>query len=222
MAQQHARSVLIVFLSPYLAVGSSDRFSQSCGAEQHSPPPNTEPLRFISPPFAELTVPPHIQTYGTQWRRSAAPTTEDASSESSDLGNRRTYPSDISFVIDSFQDLSVAQELPQTDLSDLLYGFEEVNISQPVADNDLSPLLDSFQNISFQDATSPSGQHGDDNSAASSPVFSPDEVRRVIESLQRLLLRHPDLATDMLMQCPDAFPSIDSVYWRQLVLQTAN
>ena len=134
------------------------------------------------------------------------------------------HSNDMAFIMDGFQDLSVAQGLPEADLSHLLYGVDEVTISQPIADDELSPLLASFQEISCQDSASSGSSlgSGDNSSTATSSICSPEEAQRVIASLQMLLLRHPDLAPDMLTQCPDAFPSIDSVYWRQLVLQTAN
>ncbi|EPS97139.1 hypothetical protein FOMPIDRAFT_1018467 [Fomitopsis schrenkii] len=191
-------------------------FSQHGGRQQ---PPDIQHLGLLSESFSELFIspPPHIPE--DQWWGPASPAAQTLPMPYPD--HRDILPSDISLVIDGFQDLSVAQEMPQTDLSYLLYGFEEINISQPVPDDELSPLLNSFQHVSCQDSGS-SSQHGDDGSGAASPVCSPEEAQSVIASLQALLQHQPELATDMLAQCPDAFPRIDSAYWRQLLSQSAN
>ncbi|KAI0726095.1 hypothetical protein C8Q72DRAFT_543485 [Fomitopsis betulina] len=179
--------------------------------------PNNEHLGPLSTSFSGLSISQPL----VQEAPSAFPPTPEALPKP-DLVRPNIRPSDMSFVIDCFQDLSVAQEMPQTDLSQLLYGFGEINISQPMPDNELSSLLDSFQRVSCQDPVYTSAYGSDDSNTAVSPLCSPEEAQSVIASLQALLQHRPDLATDMLTKCPDAFPSINSAYWRQLLSQTAN
>lgn len=215
------RATSIVFYSQR-SVHSLGMLSQSGGPEQRALSSDIRHFGLLPTLFSNLTISPHSLTQEVRWRNPASPTTGIHATTEIQQANVHPCPSDISLLLDGFQDLSVAQDLPEADLSHLIYGFDEVTMSQPVADDELSPLLDSLQRVSCQDSSSSSAQNGDNSSTAASSICSPEEAQRVIASLQALLLQRPELATDMLMQCPDAFPSIDSVYWRQLLQQTAN